>query len=129
MRTLEPGYDIVILDPPPFAKKKGHIAKASRGYKELNLQAFRLLKKGGLLFTFSCSHHMSFDLFQKIVFAAAVDAGREVQIREPERASRRSSDQSVPSGRRVSERIDLQGVVEERSLFDHAFHSDHYEMH
>ncbi len=80
IRTLEPGYDIVVLDPPPFAKKKGDVANASKGYKELNLQAFRLLNKGGLLFTYSCSHHMSFDLFQKIVFAAAWDAGREVQL-------------------------------------------------
>jgi 23S rRNA (cytosine1962-C5)-methyltransferase len=79
-RTLEPGYDIVVLDPPPFAKKKGDVENASRGYKELNLQAFRLLNKAGLLFTFSCSHHMSFDLFQKIVFAAAWDAGREAQL-------------------------------------------------
>ena len=79
IRTLEPGFDIVLLDPPPFAKKKGHVSNASRGYKELNLQAFRLLKKGGLLFTFSCSHHVSVDLFQKIVFAAALDADREVQ--------------------------------------------------
>ena len=79
IRSLEPGFDIVLLDPPPFAKKKGHVSNAARGYKELNLQAFRLLKRGGLLFTFSCSHHMSSDLFQKIVFAAALDAGREVQ--------------------------------------------------
>ena len=80
MRDLGEEYDIVILDPPPFAKKKGHLQSASRGYKDLNLQAFRLLKKEGLLFTFSCSHHMSWDLFQKIVFAAAVDAGRRVQL-------------------------------------------------
>ena len=80
IRTLDPGYDIVLLDPPPFAKKKGHVSNASRGYKELNLQAFRLLKKDGLLFTFSFSHHMSFDLFQKIVFAAALDARRDVQV-------------------------------------------------
>jgi len=80
MRSLEPGYDIVILDPPPFAKKKGHLSSASRGYKDLNLQAFRLLKKDGLLFTFSCSHHMSWDLFQKIIFSAAVDAGKGVQL-------------------------------------------------
>ena len=45
MRSLEPEYDIVILDPPPFAKKKGHLPRASRGYKDLNLQAFRLLKQ------------------------------------------------------------------------------------
>ncbi|MBM4347370.1 MAG: class I SAM-dependent rRNA methyltransferase [Deltaproteobacteria bacterium] len=80
MRSLEPDYDIVVLDPPPFAKKKGHLPGASRGYKDLNLQAFRLLIKEGLLFTFSCSHHMDWDLFQKIVFAAAVDAGKNVQL-------------------------------------------------
>jgi len=80
LRSLGPGYDIVILDPPPFAKKKGHLMSASRGYKDLNLQALSLLKKEGLLFTFSCSHHMSWDLFQKIVFSAAVDAGRGVQV-------------------------------------------------
>ena len=80
MRGLEPGYDILILDPPSFAKKKGHLPSASRGYKDLNLWAFRLLSKGGLLFTFSCSHHMSWDLFQKIVFSAALDSGRSVQL-------------------------------------------------
>jgi 23S rRNA (cytosine1962-C5)-methyltransferase len=80
LRTLAPGYDMVILDPPSFAKKKGHLPTASRGYKDLNLQAFRLLKKEGLLFTFSCSHHMSWDLFQKMVFYAAVDAGKRVQL-------------------------------------------------
>jgi len=80
LRSLEPEYDIVILDPPPFAKKKSHLSSASRGYKDLNLQAFSLLKKEGLLFTFSCSHHVSWDLFQKIVFSAAVDAGKRVQL-------------------------------------------------
>ncbi len=80
MRGIEPGYDIVILDPPPFAKKKGHLASASRGYKDLNLWAFRLLSKEGLLFTFSCSQHVSWDLFQKIVFSAALDSGRSVQL-------------------------------------------------
>jgi 23S rRNA (cytosine1962-C5)-methyltransferase len=80
MRGLEPGHDIVILDPPPFAKKKGHLPGASRGYKDLNLWAFRLLNKEGLLFTFSCSQHVSWDLFQKIVVSAALDAGRSVQL-------------------------------------------------
>ena len=80
MRELEPKYDIVILDPPPFAKKKGHLQSASRGYKDLNLWAFRLLNEEGLLFTFSCSHHMSWDLFQKIVFSAALDSGRNIQL-------------------------------------------------
>jgi len=80
MRGLQQEYDIVILDPPPFARKKSHLPKASRGYKDLNLQAFRLIREGGLLFTFSCSHHMNWDLFQKIVFSAAVDADRKVQL-------------------------------------------------
>jgi 23S rRNA (cytosine1962-C5)-methyltransferase len=80
MRELKSDYDIVILDPPPFAKKKGYLPSASRGYKDLNLWAFRLLKPDGLLFTFSCSHYMSWDLFQKIVFSAAVDAGKRVQL-------------------------------------------------
>jgi 23S rRNA (cytosine1962-C5)-methyltransferase len=80
LRSLEPGYDIVVLDPPPFAKRKGHLPDAARGYKDLNLQALRLLKKGGILFTFCCSHHVSWDLFQKIVFSAAVDGGREVEV-------------------------------------------------
>jgi 23S rRNA (cytosine1962-C5)-methyltransferase len=80
MRGLEPKYDIVILDPPPFAKKKGHLQSASRGYKDLNLWAFRLLNEEGLLFTFSCSHHMSWDLFQKIIFSAALDSRKNVQL-------------------------------------------------
>jgi 23S rRNA (cytosine1962-C5)-methyltransferase len=80
MRGIDPGYDIVILDPPPFAKKKGHLPGASKGYKDLNFWAFRLLNQEGLLFTFSCSHHMNWDLFQKIVFSAALDSGRSVQI-------------------------------------------------
>ena len=80
IRGLEATYDIVILDPPPFAKKKGHLPGASRGYKDLNLWAFRLLNQEGFLFTFSCSHHMSWDLFRKIVFSAALDSGRRVQL-------------------------------------------------
>jgi 23S rRNA (cytosine1962-C5)-methyltransferase len=80
MRSLQPEYDIVVLDPPPFARKKSAVLRAARGYKDLNLQAFRLLRPEGFLFTFSCSHHMDWDLFQKVVFAAAVDAGKKVQL-------------------------------------------------
>lgn len=80
MRNLKDKYDLIILDPPPFAKKKRHLPGASRGYKDLNLQAFRLLRQEGLLLTFSCSHHMSWDLFQKILFSSAVDAGKRVQL-------------------------------------------------
>lgn len=80
LRNIRSGYDVVILDPPPFAKKKGHLQRAYRGYKEINLWAFRLLNEGGWLFTFSCSHHIQLDLFQKIVVSAALDSGRKVQL-------------------------------------------------
>ena len=74
---------MAILDPPKFAHSKGGIEKASRGYKDLNRLALLLLRPGGLLATFSCSGQISSDLFQKILFAASVDAGRQVQIINP----------------------------------------------
>jgi 23S rRNA (cytosine1962-C5)-methyltransferase len=73
-------FDIVILDPPKFAFTQGDVKRAGRGYKDINMQALRLLKPGGLLFTFSCSGAISADLFQKIVFGAALDVKRDVQI-------------------------------------------------
>ncbi|HEY2989076.1 MAG TPA: class I SAM-dependent rRNA methyltransferase [Candidatus Binatia bacterium] len=73
-------FDIVVLDPPSLAHRRGDVEAAAGGYKFLNLHALRLLGAGGLLLTFSCSSHISADLFQKIVFGAAVDAGRKVQI-------------------------------------------------
>jgi 23S rRNA (cytosine1962-C5)-methyltransferase len=73
-------FDLVVLDPPKFAESRGQVEGAARGYKDVNLQAFRLLRPGGLLFTFSCSGHMAPELFQKIVSDAALDAGREGRI-------------------------------------------------
>lgn len=73
-------HNVVILDPPKFAHGKGDITRASHGYKDLNLLALQLIQSGGLLMTFSCSGLISEDLFQKILFGATVDAGREVQI-------------------------------------------------
>lgn len=73
-------FDVVILDPPKFAHTQGGIDRATRGYKDLNWLALRLLRPGGLLATFSCSGLVSADLFQKVVFGAAVDAQRDVQI-------------------------------------------------
>jgi 23S rRNA (cytosine1962-C5)-methyltransferase len=73
-------YDLVVMDPPKFAANAGHVQRAARGYKDLNLQAFKLLRPGGYLATYSCSGHMSPDLFQKIIFSAAMDAGREAHI-------------------------------------------------
>jgi 23S rRNA (cytosine1962-C5)-methyltransferase len=75
-------FDLVILDPPKFATSKSQVMSASRGYKDVNLLALQLLRPGGLLATFSCSGLVSADLFQKIVFGASVDAGRDVQILE-----------------------------------------------
>lgn len=73
-------FDYVVLDPPKFAGHKRQVARAARGYKDLNLQAFRLVNEGGYLMTFSCSGAISRDLFQKIVFAALADSGRQAQI-------------------------------------------------
>lgn len=73
-------FDLIILDPPKFAESASQIQKASRGYKDINLLAMKLLKPGGILFTFSCSGHISQELFQKIVSDAALDSGREVKI-------------------------------------------------
>jgi 23S rRNA (cytosine1962-C5)-methyltransferase len=71
---------MIVLDPPKFASRKQDLPGASRGYKDINMLALQLLAPGGLLATFSCSGLVTPDLFQKIVFGAAVDAGRDVQI-------------------------------------------------
>ena len=73
-------FDLIVLDPPKFAGSSSQILKASRGYKDINLLAFKLLNPEGVLFTFSCSGHISPELFQKIVADAALDSGREVKI-------------------------------------------------
>jgi 23S rRNA (cytosine1962-C5)-methyltransferase len=73
-------FDVVIMDPPKFAHSQRDVQPACRGYKDLNWLALRLLRPSGLLATFSCSGLVSADLFQKVVFGAAVDAGRDVQI-------------------------------------------------
>ncbi|MFZ0389214.1 MAG: class I SAM-dependent methyltransferase, partial [Calditrichia bacterium] len=73
-------FDVVVLDPPKFAASQQAVRKAARGYKDLNLLAFRLLKPGGHLFTFSCSGAVDAGLFQKIVADAALDAGKQVKI-------------------------------------------------
>jgi 23S rRNA (cytosine1962-C5)-methyltransferase len=73
-------FDIVVLDPPKFAENRKQLDKAARGYKDINLLGFKLLKPGGLLFTFSCSGLMESGLFQKIVADAAVDAECDARI-------------------------------------------------
>ena len=75
-------FDLIVLDPPKFAHTKSQVASACHGYKDVNLLAFQLLRPGGLLFTFSCSGVISPALFQKVVFGAAMDAGRDALIIE-----------------------------------------------
>ncbi|OGB31631.1 MAG: 23S rRNA methyltransferase [Burkholderiales bacterium RIFCSPLOWO2_12_FULL_61_40] len=73
-------FDFIILDPPKFAPTAAFAEKAARGYKDINLLAFKLLRPGGLLATYSCSGGISEDLFQKIIAGAALDAGVDAQI-------------------------------------------------
>jgi 23S rRNA (cytosine1962-C5)-methyltransferase len=75
-------YDTIVLDPPAFAKTRGALTTALRGYKEINLRAMRLLAPGGLLFTASCSYHLTKPLFLEMLEAAAADSGRRMIMRE-----------------------------------------------
>jgi 23S rRNA (cytosine1962-C5)-methyltransferase len=75
-------FDMIILDPPKFAPTAAHAEKATRAYKDINLFAFKLLRPGGLLVTFSCSGGVDAGLFQKIIAGAALDAGVDAQIVE-----------------------------------------------
>jgi len=82
LRDEARSFDLVVLDPPKFAPTAAHAPKAARAYKDINLLAFKLLRPGGWLFTFSCSGGVSRELFQKIVAGAALDAGVDAQIVE-----------------------------------------------
>jgi 23S rRNA (cytosine1962-C5)-methyltransferase len=73
-------FDLIVLDPPKFAESKNQLEGALRGYKDINLLAFKLLRPGGILFTFSCSGHIVPELFRKVVSGAAIDSGRIVQV-------------------------------------------------
>ena len=73
-------FDLIILDPPKFVESRAHLTRAARGYKDIALLAFRLLRPGGILLTFSCSGLMDPALFQKIIADAALDAGRTAAI-------------------------------------------------
>ena len=75
-------FDFIVLDPPKFAPTPKDAARAARGYKDINLNALKLLRPGGLLATFSCSGGISPELFQKIVAGAAADAGVPLLLRE-----------------------------------------------
>jgi 23S rRNA (cytosine1962-C5)-methyltransferase len=80
LRDQGRSFDLIVLDPPKFAPTPAAVEKASRGYKDINLHAIKLLRPGGLLATYSCSGGITADLFQKIVFGAALDARAELRI-------------------------------------------------
>jgi 23S rRNA (cytosine1962-C5)-methyltransferase len=78
-------YDLVILDPPAFAKQKNSIDRAFRAYKDMNKTALQKMPSGSLLLTSSCSYHVGEDLFQNILFRAALESGRKVRILDKHR--------------------------------------------
>jgi len=82
IRELPESYDIIILDPPAFAKHRDKRHKAIQGYKRLNEHAIRQIKPGGLIFTFSCSQVVDKFLFNNTIIAAAIESGRKVRIIE-----------------------------------------------
>jgi 23S rRNA (cytosine1962-C5)-methyltransferase len=80
MNTIRDEYDVIILDPPAFAKHQDALNNALQGYKRLNAKAIEQIRSGGILFTFSCSQVVSKENFRKSVFAAAANTGRHVRI-------------------------------------------------
>jgi 23S rRNA (cytosine1962-C5)-methyltransferase len=87
-QTEKERYDVVVLDPPAFAKNRDAVPQAVRGYKEINLRAMRILNEGGILITSSCSYHMLPDHFEEVLGDAARDARRTVQVLERRSQSR-----------------------------------------
>lgn len=77
---MQDSYDLIILDPPAFAKHRGAVRNALQGYKRLNAKAFEKIRQGGILFTFSCSQVVDKDMFRLAVFSAAAMSGRKVRI-------------------------------------------------
>jgi len=80
MNQIKDQYDLIILDPPAFAKHNNAMANALQGYKRLNIKAIEQIKPGGIIFTFSCSQVVTRENFRKSVFAAAANTGRSVRI-------------------------------------------------
>jgi 23S rRNA (cytosine1962-C5)-methyltransferase len=99
-------FDLIILDPPKFAPTTAQAEKAARGYKDINLLAFKLLRAGGILVTFSCSGGVDVALFQKIVAGAALDAGVEASIIE-----HLTQDGDHPVGLNFPEGAYLKGLI------------------
>jgi 23S rRNA (cytosine1962-C5)-methyltransferase len=80
LKSIDADYDVIVLDPPAFAKQLSARHKAVQGYRRINEAALRKIKSGGILFTFSCSQAVDKELFRGAVLAAAIYAGREVRI-------------------------------------------------
>lgn len=80
LRETRQPFDLIILDPPPFVRRRQDVQAGLRGYKEINLQAFRRLAPGGQLLTFSCSQHVRAQDFLQTILSAAADAGRQVRL-------------------------------------------------
>ncbi|MCD6354675.1 MAG: class I SAM-dependent rRNA methyltransferase [Prolixibacteraceae bacterium] len=80
LKEIRDKYDLIILDPPAFAKHRSSLPQALQGYKRINKRAFEQIKSGGILFTFSCSQVVSKDKFREAVFSAAAITGRKVRI-------------------------------------------------
>jgi len=79
-RTLEGAYDLVVVDPPPLARRSADVDRAARAYKDVFLHALRAAAPGAFVLVFRCSHHVSPELLRKIAFGASLDAGRPVQV-------------------------------------------------
>jgi 23S rRNA (cytosine1962-C5)-methyltransferase len=80
LRETTNNYDLIVLDPPKFAKHPGEVDRAARGYKDINLLAMKMIEHNGIIFTFSCSNAIDIKLFRQIVFSAAADSGRSIQV-------------------------------------------------
>jgi 23S rRNA (cytosine1962-C5)-methyltransferase len=99
-------FDVIVLDPPAFAKSRGQVNGAMRGYKDINLRALRLLAPGGILVTCSCSHHVSEAMLLEIVAEASLDAGRTLRVLE-----RRTQAQDHPILLTVPETLYLKCLI------------------
>jgi 23S rRNA (cytosine1962-C5)-methyltransferase len=80
LRDGDERFQLLVVDPPPLARRKSEVARSTRAYKDLLLHALRRTTPGGQVLAFSCSHHVGPDLFRKVAFGASLDAGRPVQV-------------------------------------------------
>jgi 23S rRNA (cytosine1962-C5)-methyltransferase len=107
VRRDEGRYGLVVVDPPPLARKQRDVPRAARAYKDVLLHALRRAESGAFVLAFSCSHHVGAELFRKIVFGAALDAGRSARVL---RGLGAAADH--PSRSSIPRRIPLQSAAE-----------------